>query len=187
MNRNRRITVALTLGILVLVTAAGWNVLAGDDWPPEPYQTYSPEGTWIERDNPTGPGGITVVTCSPADPRTGMGFSVRTDVDVDPTLGGRIPEATSWSSWFFTGVRIGPNSGRAKGVCYVKKDQKPQPKILAIMIVEFTSTITAPDTMDYQGTGSLYDPAADKDRDGLPDTGEPPLLSWPTSGRLKRL
>ena len=185
MNRDKRLIVVPALGILVLVTTAGWNILAGDDEPPEPY--YSPEGAWIETDIFGVAGATAVVTCSPVDPRTGIASAMRTDINVDPTCGGQIPEATSWSPWFYTCVRIGPDSGRIKGIGYVKKDQKPQPKILAIMIVEFTSTITAPDAMDYHGTWSFYSPAADKDADGLPDAGESPFVSLPIQCHLKRL
>jgi hypothetical protein len=184
MNGKRRMIVVSAIGMLALLVTTGWSVLAGDTWPPQAYQAYSPAGAWIDLD---GSGDISIVTLSPEDPRTGTGCGIVTEIDMDPTFGGMIPEATSWSPGFLTYVVTGPDTARVKGVYYVKKDEKPKPTILNLLVIEMTPTMTAPDTMDYQATISVYDLAADKDGDGLPDADEPPLMSLPLAGHMKRI
>jgi len=104
MNRNRKIVVAAVLGIVAL-TVTGWSMLAGDTWPPEAYQEFSPAGAWSYSD---GSGAVVILTLSPVDLNTGTGSGLTTPVTMDPTLGGAMPEATSLSHGFGTVVKIGP-------------------------------------------------------------------------------
>jgi hypothetical protein len=187
MNRKRKIVVVLAIGIVALMLATGWNVFAGDGWPPEPHQVYSAAGAWIETSDLDQPGDITIVTISPEDPRTGTGFVVATDINSDPTLGGAIPDATSWTPGFGTYVYTGPNTDRCKAVFYVRKDDKPKPVILAIGVLENTSTQTSADTIESVGTLSLYSPASDKDVDGIPDADEQPFMALPITQHMKRI
>jgi len=185
MNRNRKIVVVSALGIVALGLTAGWSVLAGAAWPPEPYQAYSPAGAWTKID---GSGDICIYTISPEDPLSGTTSGTVVEVTMDPTLGGALPEATSLSPGFFTGIRTGSDTFQVKEVCYVKKDGKPKPTILSLLVLDTAMTFTAPDTMDYEGTVSIYSPAADKDADGLPDADAKPLMVVPVAkGHLKRL
>lgn len=65
------------------------------------------------------------MTISPENPRTRTRFVVATDINSDPTLGGAIPDATSWTPTFDTHVYMGPNPDRCKAVFYVRKNEKP--------------------------------------------------------------
>lgn len=183
MNRKRKIVVVSAIAIVAL-GVTGWSVLAGAAWPPTPYQACSGAGSWTKID---GSGDITLITLNAEDPATGMASGMATEITMDPTLGGMLPEATSLSPWFCTCVKTGPNASAVKQLCYVKKDGKPKPTILSILIVEQTATMTAPDAMSYEGTLSIFSAAADKDGDGLPDTGEQPLVSLPLKGHMKRI
>jgi hypothetical protein len=185
MNGKRKIVVAAALGIVALAVA-GWSMLAGAAWPPEPYQEFSPAGAWSYQD---GSGAVVILTLSPVDPATGTGCGTTTPVTMDPTLGGAIPQATSLSHGFGTIVKIGPNTYRTRGINYVLKDGKPKPTILGMMVWEGTATLTAPDTVDISWDKYLiYSAAADKDGDGLPDADETPLVSLPPSqATMKRI
>jgi hypothetical protein len=187
MNGKRRTIVVSAFAASALLVATAWTVFAGDGWPPEPYRVYSAAGAWTETSDLDQPGDLTIVTISPEDPRTGTGFIVATNINIDPTLGGTIPDATSWTSAFGTYVYTGPNTDRCKAVCYVTKDEKPKPVILAIGVLENASTQTSPDTIESVGTLSLYSPASDKDADGLPDAGEQPLMALPFTQHMKRI
>ena len=183
MNRNRKIVVVIALGIVALAVTTGWSVLAGAAWPPEPYQEFSPAGSWTGLS-----GGGSVAALTPPDPKTGTGSGIEVLNEADPTSGGLIPEATSVSPWFYTYVKTAPNTYRVKGILYAKKDGKPKPTILSIQVFEATATQTAPDLMDYTGTVSVYSPAADKDGDDQPDAGEAPVSVWSSvTGTKKRL
>jgi hypothetical protein len=183
MNSNRKIVVVATLGIVALGVTTGWSVLAGAAWPPEPYQEFSPAGSWTDLSS-----GGSVAALTPPDPRTGTGSGIEVLNEADPTSGGLIPEATSQSPWFYTYVRTGPNTYRIKGIMYTKEDSKPKPTILSIHVFEATATQTAPDLMDYTGAVSVYSPAADKDGDDVPDADEAPIRVWSSvTGTKKRL
>jgi len=186
MNRKRNIVFVSAISIVALVLTTGWGVLSGDEWPPDPMEVYSMAGTWFYTGDLETPGEINIFTISPEDPRTGKGFSVHIDVNPDFT-GGWMPEATSWTPWFGTYVRTGPNTWLIKGVCYMKNDTTPKPTILAIMIHESTFTMTAPDAIESVDTVSVYGADQDSDGDGLPDEGQQPGASLPGTGHLKPL
>jgi len=116
MNRNRKIVVGVALGIVALAVTAGWSVLAGAAWPPEPYQEFSPAGAWSYSD---GSGDVVILTLSPVDRNTGTGSGTTTPVTMDPTLGGAMPQATSLSHGFGTVVKTAPNAYRTRGINYV--------------------------------------------------------------------
>ncbi|MCL5279412.1 MAG: hypothetical protein M1376_05860 [Planctomycetes bacterium] len=185
MNRNRKIVVVVALGVVALAVT-GWSMLAGAAWPPEPYQEFSPAGTWSYQD---GSGAVVILTLSPVDLETGMGSGMTTPVTMDPTLGGAMPQATSLSHGFGTIVKIGPNTYRTRGINYVLKDGKPKPTILGMLVWEGTATLTTADTVDVTwDTYLIYSAAADKDSDGLPDAGEQPLVSLPPfQAQMKRI
>jgi hypothetical protein len=182
MNRNAKIVVVTVLGIVALVVTSGWSVLAGAAWPPEPYQEYSPAGSWTDL---AGGGGIVVI--SPPDAKTGTGSAIGILNNVDPTFGGLIPEATSVSPWFYTYVRTGPNTYHVRGLMYVKKDGRSASTILNTWVFGATSTHVAPDLADYTGTVSLYRAAADKNGDDQPDLTEAPVEVYSITGRKKRI
>jgi len=185
MNSKRKIVIVAALGIVALIVTTGWSVLAGAAWPPQAYQAYSPAGSWTKMD---GSGNICIWTIGPDDPVSGTASGMVVEVNMDPTLGGAMPEATSLSPGFFTAIRTGPNSFGVREVCYVKKDGKPKPAILGILVLEYVLTFTAADAMDYDSTIFIYSSAADKDTDGLPDADAKPLIVVPgIKGHLKRI
>ena len=171
MNKKRQIVVVSAVGILALALTTGWGVLAGDGWPPEPYQVSSMAGAW------TVLGGNTIITVSPEDPTSGIGFAYATHINPDPTVGGAVPDATAEAPCIFKYVRTGPNSWCGKGVTYFTKDAKPQPTILLFTVIDATITMTAPDTVEWARTLSHYLASQDKDLDGLPDEGEEPVAT----------
>ena len=168
MNRNRKIVVVSALGIVALGLTAGW--LAGDGWPPEPYQVSSMAGAW------TAVGGDTIFTVSPEDPQTGAGFGYATHITYDPSAGGTIPDATAMAPCIGKYVRTGPNTWQWHGITYWTKDAKPKPIILYIDVIDSTFTMSAPGKLEMTKTNTFYSAAADKDGDGLPDAGEKPLV-----------
>jgi len=174
MNRNRKITVVLAFGLVVLMLTTAWGVLTGAVWPPESYQEYSLAGSWTVA-NPD----HLILTISPNDP-AGVSSVIGMAVTPDPTFGGAFPEATDTALAFGTAVRIGPNTDQIKVVRHSIKADTPRPTIQGIVIVEETATLIAPDEIEFHDvTVSLYSAAADKDGDGLPDEGEEPLRVVP--------
>ena len=185
MNKTRKIVVIAALSIVTLAVT-GWSMLAGDAWPPEPYQEFSPAGAWSYSD---GSGAVVILTLSPVDLNTGTGSGLTTPITMDPTLGGAMPGATSLSHGFGTVVKTAPNTYRTRGINYVLKDGKPKPTILGMLIWEGTATLTAPDTIEISwDTYLIFGAAADKDHDGLPDPGAQPLVSLPPfQARMTRI
>lgn len=187
MNRRSKIVVLSAIGITTLVLTTGWSVLAGNPWPPEPYQVYALAGAWAEMSDLDQAGAITIMLYSPDDPRSAMGSVLSTEINSDPTFGGMIPGATSQTPWFGTYQRTGPNSFQSKVVSYVKKDEKPTSVVLVVVVIEVAATMTSPNTLEAVGTAWSYSPDADKDGDGLPDVGEPPLNSFPIIQHARRI
>lgn len=186
MNRKRRMIMVSVIGMLTLLATTCWSVLAGEFWPPLPYQACSLAGAWTET-NSLSPGSYIIVTNSPEDPTTGRGFMVSTMANPDLSMHGVFPDATSCKPWMGNYVRTGPNTWQFRLVMYVMKDVQPQPVVLSIVVSEGTITMTAPDTTELVETLSLYLPSQDKDLDGLPDAGEQPLTSVPATAQQKAL
>jgi hypothetical protein len=188
MNKTRNIIAVTTVGVVALAVTAGWSAIAGSVWPPTSYHTYSPAGTWSERNSASSPGTYnSLVTTSPEDPVTGKGFIISTQVNPDVSWGGMFPDATSWTPWRGTYVRTGPNTWQFKLVAYVVKEAKPQAVVLFIMLAEGTTTMTSASESEVVETFSGYLPSQDKDLDGLPDPGENPMMSVPATAQSKLL
>jgi len=170
MNTKRKIIVVTAIGIVALGVTTGWSVLAGAAWPPQPYQVSSIAGAW------TILGQNTIVTISPEDQQSATGFWYATHINMDPTAGGAIPDATSVPACIGKYVRTGPNTWQYTGVAYFLKDTKPQSTILNIDVVGGTITMTTPGKIEWTKTNMFYLGAQDKDHDGLPDVGEKPIL-----------
>ena len=187
MNAKRKVTLVSLTVLAVLMLTTGWSILADAAWPPETVPVYSMAGTWFHTCELNLPGEIDVMTISPEDPRTGKGFFTQTDVNPDYTSGGQMVEAESWTPWIGTYIRTGVNTWQGKSVCYVRKDTKPRPTVLFILIGENTWTMTEPDAIESFGTLAVYTPEQDMDGDGLPDEGQQPLMSVPSTGYIKPL
>jgi len=187
MNRKRNIEFVSAICIVALMLTAGWGVLSANAWPPEPMPVYSLAGTWLQTVDTDPLSAIDIVTISPEDPRSGKGFWVATDINPDFTANGLWPEAESWTPWYGTYVRTGPDTWQGKCVSYVRKDTKPKPTVLHILILEGTWTMTAPDFVEMVATLSFYSINQDIDGDGLPDEGQQPNMSIQTSGYMKLL
>ena len=174
MNRNKKIVVVSAFGLVAVLLTTGWGVLAGADWPPEPYQEYSRAGTWTLA-NPDHP----LFVFSPRD-AAGVSSVIVIGVTLDPTFGGAFPEATDTALACGTAIRTGPNTDHVKTVRHAIKAATPRPTIQGLVVVEYTTTVTAPDEMEFQDpTASLYTAAADKDGDGLPDPDALPIMVVP--------
>jgi len=174
MNRNKKITVVLAFGLVVLVLTTAWGALTGAVWPPEPYQEYSLAGSWTIA-NPD----HLILMISPTD-AAGVSSVIGMAVTPDPTFGGAFPEATDTALAFGTAIRTGPDTDQIRVVRHAIKAGTPRPTIQGIVVVEETATLTAPDEIEFHDvTISFYSAAADKDGDGLPDEGEEPLMVVP--------
>ena len=187
MKAKRKVVLVSLTSLTVLLLTSAWSVLTGAAWPPEPMPVYSMAGAWLHTGDLELPGEIDVVTISPEDPRNGKGFIAQTDVNPDFTSGGQMAEAESWTPWIGTYVRTGVNTWQVKSVCYVRKDTKPRPTVLFILLGEGTWTMTAPDAIESVATLAVYTPDQDMDGDGLPDEGQQPLMSVPSTGYMKPL
>ena len=183
MNRKKKIVVVSALGLVAVLLTTGWGVLAGADWPLEPYQEYSLAGSWTIA-NPD----HLILTISPRDP-AGVSSVTGMAVTPDPTFGGAFPQATASALACGTAIRTGPNTDQFRVVRHAIKADTPRPTIQGIVVVEETTTLTGPDEMEFHDvTISLYSAAADKDGDGLPDADELPIMvvAAPTS-QAKRI
>jgi len=187
MNKKRNIVMILTLGIVALMLTTGWNVLAQAAWPPDSMSVYSLAGAWLQTVDTDPTDAIDIVTISPEDPRSGKGFCIATDINPDFTANGLWPDAESWTPWNGAYVRTGSDTWQVKCVSYVRKDTKPKPTVLHILILEGTWTMTAPDTVEFIGDVSIYDADQDGDDDGLPDEGQQPKMAMPVTGYMKSL
>jgi hypothetical protein len=165
MNRNRRIVIVSAIGIVALVVTTGWTVLAGEAWPPEPYQVYSMTRQW------TTPGANTLFRIGPED-QNGTGLAEAIHLSYDLTFGNMMPTATYSSPVYFRYVRTGPNTWQFRGYLYFEDDAKPAPTILFVSVIDATATMTAPGEMEFTKTISSYTGSQDKDLDGLPDPDE---------------
>jgi hypothetical protein len=183
MNRNKKILVVSAFGLVAVMLTTGWGVLAGADWPPEPYPAYPLTGSWTVA-NPD----HLILTISPKDP-TGVSSVIGVILTPDPTFGGAFPQATDSALACGTAIRTGPNTDQLKVVRHAIKADTPRPTIQGIVVVEETATLTAPDEMEFHDvTVSLYSAAADKDGDGLPDADELPIMVVPVpTGHAKRI
>jgi hypothetical protein len=168
MNGRRKIVVVFTLAIVALIVATGWTVLAGEAWPPKPYQAYSLAGHW------TTPGANTLFWMGPED-ASGASNGEAIHLSFDPTVGGGIPTATANSPVYFRAVRTGSNTWQLRGLMYFTDDAKPAPTILFICVVDGTATMTAPGQLEITKTISSYLGSQDKDLDGTPDADEEPV------------
>ncbi len=176
MNGKRRILVVAVLGIVALAVTTGWTVLAGEAWPPEPYQVYSMAGQW------TSPEANTLFRVGPEDP-SGTGLAEAVPLSYDPTVGGMMPTATASSPVYFRYVRTGPNAWQLRGLKYFTDDAKPAPTILSICVVDATATMTAPGEMEFTKTITSYLGSQDKDLDGVPDADEKAVGGIPPDTR----
>ena len=186
-NRKGTIVVVSAIALVALMLTTGRGMLNGDAWPPAPMPTDSLAGTWIQTVAEDPPDAIDIATISPEDPRSAKGFCVATDINPDPTLDGLWPEAESWTPWFGTYVRTGCDTWQMKCIGYARKDTKPKPTVLYIMILEGTYTMTAADVVEHVGTLSFYRVGQDSDGDGLPDEGQQAEMSIPVSAELRPL
>ena len=168
MNRKRNIIILSAIGITALVLTAGWSVLAGAAWPPEPYQVYWMAGQWTSPEVTN-----TLFRVGPED-QFGAGLAESIKLSFDPTQGGMFPTATAATPVYQRYVRTGPNTWQLRGLIYFTDDAKPAPTILVIVVADKTATMTAPGELEVTETVSIYLGSQDKDHDGVPDTDETP-------------
>lgn len=180
MNRTKNIVIVSTLGIVVLMLTTGWSVLADTVWPPESMTVYSLAGAWMQTLDQDPPDAIDTVTISPEDTRTGKGFCVQRDVNLEASD----PEVDSFTPSVGSYIRTGPNTWQTKWVSYARMDTKPKPTVKYILILEGTWTMTSQDKVELTATGLVYSPEQDNDGDGLPDEGQLPLMETPITGYM---
>jgi hypothetical protein len=198
MNRKKRVLAVSAAAVLVLVLAAGWTVLAGDDWPPEVYQVSSPTGTWTVTSPQFALGRFGIASYGAEDLRTGRLSGVVELPGDDPTLDGLAPDGESVSPQYVTFVRTGGDTFQKTGIWYIVGSAEP--KVPAwILVLNVAARFTDPDTYEWEGTLSIYSavahpghqlghlPDQDMDNDGLPDEGQPPILCMPMNGVCHRV
>jgi len=169
MNRKRNITILSAIGITALVLTAGWSVLAGAAWPPEPYQVYWMAGQWTSPEVTN-----TLFRVGPED-QFGAGLAESIKLSFDPTLGGMLATAVANTPVYQRYVRTGPNTWRLRGLMYYTDAAKPAPAILAIAVIDKTAVMTAPGELEVTETVAMYLGSQDKDHDAVPDPGEKPI------------
>jgi len=199
MNRKRNIIILSAIGILALVLTTGWSVLAGDAWPPEPYQPYSTAGTWTVTSPQFGPGEFGVASYGTEDPTTGRVAGIVQGLGADPSLGGLAPDGESMSPQYVTFVRTGHDTFQKTGIFYAMNSAKPRAVVTWIFVLNVAAKFTDPDTYEWDGTLSIYSavehpghmfgdlPDQDQDNDGLPDEGQQPILCMPMNGICHRI
>jgi hypothetical protein len=199
MNRNRKIVAVSILAIAVLVVTAGWSVLAGAAWPPEPYQSCSLTGTWTVTSPQFGPGEFDIASYGPEDPKTGRVAGILQILGGDPTVSGLAPDGKWISPMYVTSVRTGPDTFQETSVFYLTNDARPRAAVTWILVVNVADKATDPDTLEWNGTYSVYSavehpghmlgdlPDQDKNNDGVPDEGQQPIVCMPINGVCHRI
>jgi hypothetical protein len=183
MNRRRNIVIVLVIGVVALMFATGWNVLASAAWPPDPMPVYSLAGAWIQIIDQDPTDEVDTIAISPEDTVTDKGFFIQTDVNMDTS---RL-QSDSITPWIGTYIRTGTNTWQTKWIGYTKIDTKPMPTIKWIIVIEGTWTMTSPDRVEFAAAAMIYSPDQDSDGDGLPDEGQQPVAAVPTTGYMKSL
>ena len=176
------------LGALLLTIA--WSAIAGNGWPPEPWQVCSLEGAWNIVSPDLAPGEILVGLYGAEDPKTGRASFLGRHANGDVSLGGMFPDAESGTSWFGTSIRTLPDTTQLTAVAYAMQDVKPRAVVTWIWVLNHTTTAIDADSSEWNGAISIYSanlPDQDKDDDGRPDEGEEPILCIPVSGTAHRL
>jgi len=198
MNRKRKIVVVSAIGILGLVLTTGWSVLAGAAWPLEPYQMYSPTGTWTVTSPQFAPGLFGIASYGAEDPMSGRVSGIVQVPGYDPNLGGLAPDGESISPQYVTFVRTANDTFQKTGVFYIVRSAKPH-VVAWILVLNLAASFTDPDTYEWDGTLSIYSsvehpghmfgdlPDQDQDNDGLPDEGQQPILCMPMNGICHRI
>ena len=198
MNREKKLLAVSAAAILSLVLVASWTVLAGDGWPPEAYEVYSPAGAWTITSPGFGPEEFGVASYGAEDPTTGRVSGIVQTTGGDPTANGLMPDGESVTPQYVTFVRTGSDTFQKTGVFYVTRSAKPAIATW-ILILNATAKFTDGDTYEWDGTVSIYSavehpghmfgnlPDQDRDNNGLPDEGQPPILCMPMNGVCHRI
>jgi hypothetical protein len=199
MNRNKRILAVSAAAVVAVALTTGWTVFAGDGWPPQPMEVYSPEGAWSVTSPQYPPGQVSVAIISPEDPRTGRYSFVGGPVNLDPTSNGMFPDAEAYSQWSGSGIRTAPDESQVTGILYFTKRNQPSDIVTWIWVENETDKWIDADTISCKGTISIYSaiehpghmlgdlPDQDLNNDGLPDEGQKPVFCVPFTGLLRRI
>jgi len=199
MNRQMRILAVSAATIVAVALTTSWTVLAGNGWPPQPMEVYSPAGAWSVTSPQYPPGQVSVAIISPEDPRTGRFSFVGGPVNMDPTANGMFPDAEACSQWAGSGIRTAPDESQLTGILYFTKKNQPRDIVTWIWVENETDKWIDADTISCEGSISVYSaiehpghmlgdlPDQDLNDDGLPDEGQEPVFCIPFTALLHRI
>ena len=176
LKRKRNVKIFVVFGLTaVLLITTGWSVLASVESAP----VFVPSGVYVCFGRQ-----IWTDTIIPNDPAGNTTTHMGDYLVVDPTIGGRFPEADTRGSAPGCGVRIGPKTWHVTWIQYGSKGLELQYMMLYCAVVTFSDDA---ETMFMEWTGECYLPGQDADGDGFPDEGEVPFEAHPGTATLRRV
>ena len=194
MNAKRNTLIAVAVVVVLLLSTAAWNAVAGngDDyeksikWGDE--LAWSAEGIWVVS-VPTPMGTILMLHNMHAQDLTGTRYGGTIwQVNGNPTNFGMFPDAEEGGHWVTQTIRTGPDTYECVMVEYVTKKRENAPdELVAFFVANATWKITGPDANEGQATMATYLASQDADGDGFPDEGEEPVSCMPFAFTSKRL
>jgi len=177
LKRKRNVKLVAVFGLTaVLLITTGWSVMADI----EPMPMFVPGGTYIM----VAGSQICSEIIIPNDPAANTTTHICSYLVVDPTIGGKFPEADNRRDLVGNGVRVGPNSWHVSWIQYGSKGLELQYILLFSADETF---IEDGEIMDMYWTAEVYLPEQDADNDGFPDEGETPFAAASGSHALKRV
>jgi hypothetical protein len=194
MNAKRNIIIVASVVLVVLLSSAAWNAVAGNG---DEYEksiqwgdglAWSVEGVWVIS-VPTPAGPMLFLHNMHAQDLTGTRYGGTIwQVNANPTTFGAFPEAEEGGYWVTQTIRTGPDTGETVMVTYdTKKVENAPNELVAFGVANVTWKMTGPDTNEGQAILATYVASQDADGDGFPDEGEEPVSCMPFTFTSKRL
>lgn len=189
MYMKRNIVVLTSIAVVLLLFTTAWNVFAVTDagaaWPPDMGPRL--DGAWVMiGQSPGGP----MVHNSFNTAQDAQGLKYTTYVEhsqCSPSVWGTFPEANAHSQMIGLTEKTGPNTARTTMIHYGLKTGGVQDELVYICITSWEATLVDEDHSTSKATMSLYLPQQDADHDGLPDTGQKPVLCAPYDATFTRV
>jgi len=197
--RDKKLILAV-IGLCTLLMMTGWSVVAQDNnnLPPEPWQGWPFEGTWIFT-APQLPDEVFTIQVNPTNQQAGISSIVLDVINPTGNYFGLFPDAEDESPYVGTALRTGINTYEWTITAYLTKDAEPFDVITWIHVVSGTVVMLDQNTFEVDSVMSIYSavehpghafgdiPDQDKDCDGLPDEGEEGVFCIRFTGVGKRM